>query len=38
LTAYGSPRKDSNPDRLRERWNDVKQAIGHLLWRAGVKV
>lgn len=38
LTAYGSPRKESNPDRLRERWNDVKQAIGHLLWRAGVKV
>jgi uncharacterized SAM-binding protein YcdF (DUF218 family) len=38
LTAYGSPRKEANPDPLRERWNDVKQAIGHLLWRAGVKV
>jgi uncharacterized SAM-binding protein YcdF (DUF218 family) len=38
LTAYGSPRKDSNPDPSHEHWNYVKQAIGYLLWRAGVKV
>ena len=38
LTAYGSPRKESSPDRLREHWNYFKQAIGYLLWRAGVKV
>ncbi|MGD0497225.1 MAG: YdcF family protein [Bryobacteraceae bacterium] len=38
LAAYGSPRKDSNPHTWRERWNCVKQAIGYLLWRAGVKV
>ena len=38
LTAYGSPRKESNPDPPHERWNYVKQAIGYLLWRAGVKV
>jgi len=23
---------------LRERWNYVKQAVGYLLWRAGVPV
>ena len=38
LTAYGSPRKDSNPAPPHEYWNYVKQAIGYLLWRAGVKV
>lgn len=38
LIAYGSPRKDSSPDPPRERWNCFKQAVGYLLWRAGVKV
>jgi uncharacterized SAM-binding protein YcdF (DUF218 family) len=38
LIAYGSPRKDSSPAPPRERWNCVKQAIGYLLWKAGVKV
>jgi uncharacterized SAM-binding protein YcdF (DUF218 family) len=38
LIAYGSPRKDSSPDPAHERWNCVKQAIGYLLWKAGVKV
>ncbi|HLK62820.1 MAG TPA: YdcF family protein [Bryobacteraceae bacterium] len=40
LNVYGSPRKelgnDSFKERLRERWNYVKQAIGYLLWSAGV--
>ena len=36
LKVYGSPRRDPNPDSLHERWNYVKQAIGYVLWRAGV--
>jgi uncharacterized SAM-binding protein YcdF (DUF218 family) len=38
LKAYGSPRKDGSPDPPHERWNCVKQAIGYLLWKAGVRV
>jgi uncharacterized SAM-binding protein YcdF (DUF218 family) len=38
LKVYGSPRKDRVPEPLRDRWNYVKQAIGYLLWKAGVKV
>ncbi len=38
LDVYGSPRKEHAPDRLQERWNYVKQAIGYLLWSAGVVV
>jgi len=38
LNVYGSPRKELAPDFIRERWNYVKQAIGYLLWRAGVAV
>jgi uncharacterized SAM-binding protein YcdF (DUF218 family) len=38
LQVYGSPRKDRVPEPLRDRWNYVKQAIGYLLWKAGVKV
>jgi len=38
LSVYGSPRKDHHPEPLRDRWNCVKQAIGYLLWRAGVPV
>jgi len=38
LSAYGSPRKDHHPEPLRDHWNYVKQAIGYLLWRAGVPV
>lgn len=36
--AYGSPRKELNPGTLHENWNYVKQAIGYLLWSAGVAV
>ena len=36
--AYGSPRKENNPGPVHERWNYVKQAIGYLLWRAGMPV
>ena len=38
LKAYGSPRKGHRPEPLRDHWNYVKQAIGYLLWRAGVPV
>lgn len=38
LKVYGSPRKDLTHEPWRERWNYVKQAIGYLLWRAGVAV
>jgi uncharacterized SAM-binding protein YcdF (DUF218 family) len=38
IRVYGSPRKDQHRGRLRERWNYVKQAIGYVLWRAGLGV
>ena len=39
LTVYGSPRREVAPQHpLRERWNYVRQAVGYLLWRAGVPV
>ena len=34
----GSPRKERIPEGRREDWNYVKQAIGYLLWRAGLAV
>ena len=38
LTVYGSPRRDAKPNPLRDRWNCIRQAVGYLLWRWGVKV
>jgi uncharacterized SAM-binding protein YcdF (DUF218 family) len=38
LRVYGSPRKEIAREPWRERWNYVKQAVGYLLWRAGVAV
>src|SRR5450432_4344168 len=38
LEVYGSPRKEHKPEPLHDRWNYVKQAIGYLLWRAGMPV
>jgi len=38
LSVYGSPRKERAPEGLREDWYYVKQAIGYLLWRAGLGV
>ena len=38
LAVYGSPRKEQRQTVIHEWWNDVKQAIGYLLWRAGVPV
>jgi uncharacterized SAM-binding protein YcdF (DUF218 family) len=38
IHVYGSPRKETRPDPLHERWNYLKQAIGYLLWSAGLAV
>jgi len=38
LSVYGSPLKERIPEGRREDWNYVKQAIGYLLWRAGLAV
>jgi uncharacterized SAM-binding protein YcdF (DUF218 family) len=38
ITAYGSPWSTHSTDDWRERWLYVRQAIGYLLWRAGVPV
>jgi len=38
LKVYGSPRKERNPDSLRDRWNYVRQAVGYVLWSAGLGV
>jgi len=37
LKVYGSPRKDHN-SAPREQWNYIRQAVGYILWRAGVGV
>ena len=38
LDVYGSPRPEQHADPLHQQWNYVKQAIGYLLWRAGLAV
>src|SRR5881275_2679886 len=38
LKVYGSPRKETRSDPMRDRWNYFKQAIGYLLWSAGLAV
>jgi uncharacterized SAM-binding protein YcdF (DUF218 family) len=36
LQVYGSPRKELNPGFFHDRWNYFRQAIGYLLWEAGL--
>jgi uncharacterized SAM-binding protein YcdF (DUF218 family) len=38
IQVYGSPRKEQHSNRLHERWNYVKQAIGYVMWRTGLAV
>lgn len=38
LKVYGSPRTEHAQGALHKGWNDVKQAIGYLLWRIGMPV
>jgi uncharacterized SAM-binding protein YcdF (DUF218 family) len=38
LKVYGSPRPSIPPGEWRGRWQDLKQAIGYLLWKMGIAV
>src|ERR1700683_3017387 len=38
LQVYGSPRPSIPPGELRARWQDLRQAVGYLLWRAGITI
>ncbi|HTW65251.1 MAG TPA: YdcF family protein [Bryobacteraceae bacterium] len=38
MKVYGSPRPSIPPGEWRARWQDFKQAIGYLLWRAGITI
>ena len=38
LKVYGSPRPSIPPGEWRARWQDLKQAVGYLLWRVGIAV
>jgi uncharacterized SAM-binding protein YcdF (DUF218 family) len=38
LKVYGSPRPSLSPGEWRARWQDVKQAVGYLLWKIGITV
>lgn len=38
LMVYGSPRPSVPPGGWRERWQYIKQAIGYLLWKAGIPI
>jgi uncharacterized SAM-binding protein YcdF (DUF218 family) len=38
FAVYGSPRKETARAAFRDPWNCFKQAIGYVLWRAGVAV
>lgn len=38
LSVYGSPRPELRSDPMHEQWNFLKQAVGYVLWRAGLAV
>jgi uncharacterized SAM-binding protein YcdF (DUF218 family) len=38
LKVYGSPRPSVSPGEWRARWQDVRQAVGYLLWKIGIAV
>jgi uncharacterized SAM-binding protein YcdF (DUF218 family) len=38
LKVYGSPRPSNSPGEWQARWQDVRQAIGYLLWKMGIAV
>src|SRR3984957_723588 len=38
LKVYGSPRPSISPGEWRARWQDVRQAVGYLLWKIGIAV
>jgi len=38
LKVYGSPRPSIPPGEWRGRWQDLRQAVGYLLWKMGIAV
>jgi uncharacterized SAM-binding protein YcdF (DUF218 family) len=38
LKVYGSPRPSISPGEWRARWQDMRQAVGYLLWKIGIAV
>jgi uncharacterized SAM-binding protein YcdF (DUF218 family) len=38
LKVYGSPRPSISPGEWRAGWQDVRQAVGYLLWKLGIAV
>jgi len=38
LKVYGSPRPSVPPGEWRARWQDVRQAVGYILWKIGIAV
>jgi uncharacterized SAM-binding protein YcdF (DUF218 family) len=38
MQVYGSPRPSIPPGEWRARWQDLRQAVGYLLWRAGITI
>lgn len=38
LKVYGSPRPSVDPGEWRTRWQDLRQAVGYLLWRVGITI
>ncbi len=38
LKVYGSPRPSISPSEWRARWQDLRQAVGYLLWKIGIAV
>jgi uncharacterized SAM-binding protein YcdF (DUF218 family) len=38
LKVYGSPRPSVSPSEWRARWQDLRQAVGYLLWKIGIPV
>ena len=38
LKVYGSPRPSVPPGGWRERWQYLRQAIGYVLWKAGITI
>ncbi|MBV9768576.1 MAG: YdcF family protein [Bryobacterales bacterium] len=38
LRVYGSPRPSRPAGEWRARWQDVRQAVGYLLWKVGIAV
>jgi uncharacterized SAM-binding protein YcdF (DUF218 family) len=38
LKVYGSPRPSIPPGEWRARWQDLRQAVGYLLWRSGITI